>query len=141
MTRRRFYVPRDLIQENCATLPPNQAHHLRDVLRLGSGEIVEIFDGAGSGYRGEVELRGSEVLVRTLKIIPAPQSPFQLTLAAALIKSTKFEWMLEKSTELGVDEIIPATSFIPTAAAPAWPPTSWVLEIRRPCSGCQRGAG
>ncbi len=107
MTRRRFYVPRDLIQENSATLPPTQAHHLRDVLRLRSGDIVEIFDGAGSGYSGEVELTGSDVLVRNLKIIPSAGSPFQLTLAAALIKPTKFEWMLEKSTELGVDEIIP----------------------------------
>jgi 16S rRNA (uracil1498-N3)-methyltransferase len=107
MIRRRFYVPRDLIQENSAALPPIQAHHLRDVLRLRSGEIVDIFDGAGAGYTGEVEFLGSEVFVRSLKNNPAPESPFHLTLAAALIKTAKFEWMLEKLTELGIDEIIP----------------------------------
>jgi 16S rRNA (uracil1498-N3)-methyltransferase len=107
MTRRRFYVPRDLIKEGSAALPPTQAHHLRDVLRLHSGDIVEIFDGAGSGYTGEVELRDSDVFIRSLKNIPSPESSIHLTLAAALIKSAKFEWMLEKSTELGVDAIIP----------------------------------
>jgi 16S rRNA (uracil1498-N3)-methyltransferase len=107
MTRRRFYVPRDLIQEDRATLPPIQAHHLRNVLRLRTGDTVEIFDGEGCGYTGEVELRVSEVWVRALKSIPSPESPFHLTLAAALIRPAKYEWMLEKSTELGVDEIIP----------------------------------
>jgi 16S rRNA (uracil1498-N3)-methyltransferase len=107
MTRRRFYVPRDLIREGCAALPAGQAHHLRDVLRIRSGEIVEIFDGAGSGYTGKVEMCGPAVFVRGLTEIQSSASPFRVTLAAALIKSAKFEWMLEKATELGVDEIIP----------------------------------
>jgi 16S rRNA (uracil1498-N3)-methyltransferase len=107
MTRRRFYVPRDLIHDDRATLPSIQAHHLRNVLRLRTGDTVEIFDGAGSGYTGEVELQTSGVCVRALKSIPSPESPFHLILAAALIKPAKFEWMLEKSTELGINEIIP----------------------------------
>ena len=107
MTRRRFYVPRDSIQNSVATFPPGQAHHLRDVLRMGTGDVVEIFDGSGSGYLGEVELKGSEVLVRGLKSISSLESPFRLILAAALIKSAKFELVLQKATELGVSEIIP----------------------------------
>jgi len=107
MTRRRFYVPRGSIREDVAALPSDQAHHLRDVLRMESGDVVEIFDGAGRGYTGEVQLHGPEVLVRRLRTIVLPESPFRLTLAAALIKPSKFEWMLEKATELGVDEIIP----------------------------------
>jgi len=107
MTRRRFYVPRDSIQNGVATLPPGQVHYLRDVLRMAAGDVVEIFDGSGSGYLGEVELKGSEVLVRGLKSIPSLESPFRLILAAALIKSAKFELVLQKATELGVSEIIP----------------------------------
>jgi 16S rRNA (uracil1498-N3)-methyltransferase len=107
MTRRRFYVPRDLIQKDHATLPPIQAHHLRNVLRLRTGDRVEIFDGAGAGYAGEVEIRASGVSVRALEPIPSSESPFHLTLAAALIKPARYEWILEKSTELGVSEIIP----------------------------------
>ncbi len=107
MTRRRFYVPRDSIQDDIAILPPRQSHHLRHVLRMDSGDAVEIFDGAGTGYAGEVELRGSEVQIRNLKRLPSIQSPFQVILAAALIKPARFEWMLQKVTELGVDEIFP----------------------------------
>jgi 16S rRNA (uracil1498-N3)-methyltransferase len=119
MTRHRFYVPRDLIREDTATLPPGQAHHLRDVLRIRSGDVVEIFDGAGSGYSGEVELRGSEVIIRGLVSLSCPESPFHVTLAAALIKSAKFEWVLEKSTELGVDAIIPLNTRLSDIRIPA----------------------
>ena len=79
MTRKRFFVPRDSIRGGIATLPPDQAYHLRHVLRLGTGDVVEFFDGEGGRYIGEVELHGPEVWVRRL----------------------------QKATELGVEEIIP----------------------------------
>ena len=119
MTRRRFYVPRDLIRDGVAILPPTQSHHLTDVLRMRSGDTVEIFDGIGAGYEGRVEVRGSEVSIRDLARVPCPQSPFHVTLAAALIKPAKFEWILEKSTELGIDEIIPLKTRLSDIRIPA----------------------
>jgi 16S rRNA (uracil1498-N3)-methyltransferase len=107
MSRRRFYVPRDSIREGIAALPPGQAHHLLDVLRLGAGDVVEVFDGEGNGYVGEVELHDSGVFVCRLKSLPSSSLTDRLILAAALIKSAKFEWMLQKTTELGVSEIVP----------------------------------
>jgi 16S rRNA (uracil1498-N3)-methyltransferase len=107
MTRRRFYVPPDSIQDGIAVLPSSQAHHLRHVLRIGSGERVEIFDGKGRGYIGSVDLQGADVVIRGLQEIPSKDSPVSLKLAAALIKPAKFEWMLQKGTELGVDAFIP----------------------------------
>ena len=107
MIRRRFYVPQDSIRDGVATLPDGQARHLRTVLRIRAGETVEIFDGKGNGYAGEVELHGSEVRIGRLQSVPFRESAARLILAAALIKYTKFEWMLEKATELGVSEIVP----------------------------------
>jgi 16S rRNA (uracil1498-N3)-methyltransferase len=107
MARRRFYVPQDSIRDGIAALPDSQAHHLRNVLRISPGEVVEIFDGRGRGYSGEVELHASEVVIRRLQSLPAQESSSRLILAAALIKSAKFEWMLQKASELGVDEIVP----------------------------------
>jgi len=107
MSRRRFYVPRDSIRDGVASLPPTEAHHLRDVLRMKAGDTVEIFDDSGTGYTGEVVLQNSGVLVQKLENLPSLESSFHLILAAALIKSAKFEWMLQKATELGVDRIIP----------------------------------
>jgi len=107
MTRRRFYVPRDSIQNATAYLPPDQSHHLRDVLRIESGETVEVLDGEGAGYVGEVAFEDSVVVVRRLQPLPCLQTRAPIILAAALIKPSKFEWVLQKSTELGVHEIIP----------------------------------
>ena len=107
MTRRRFFVPRDAIQNGIAHLPEDQSHHLRDVLRIIEGESVEIFDGEGSGYIGNVVFRDSCVTVHHLEKLPSQEPNLPLVLAAALIKPSKFEWMLQKATELGVFEIIP----------------------------------
>lgn len=107
MARRRFFVPPESVTGPSAVLPEVQAHHLRDVLRIGAGEAVEIFDGTGRGWAGEVAYSGSRVLVCGLEPLAARQPGIHVILAAALIKPARFEWMLEKATELGVDEVIP----------------------------------
>jgi 16S rRNA (uracil1498-N3)-methyltransferase len=80
---------------------------LRDVLRLQTGDTAEIFDGEGRTYVGDVVLHGSEVLVRGLRSVSSYGSRGHLILAAALIRPARFEWALEKATELGVAEIYP----------------------------------
>lgn len=111
MTRRRFYVPAQSISADTAVLPPEQAHHLRDVLRLSVGDQVELFDGQGNGYTGIITDNSGEVRVGRLERQVSPQIPRpRLTLAAALIKPDRFEWMLQKATELGADEFIPLTT-------------------------------
>jgi 16S rRNA (uracil1498-N3)-methyltransferase len=107
MALRRFYVPPESIHHGRAQLPADQAHHLRDVLRIPPGATVEVFDGAGNGYAGEVEFCGTDIFINRLKNLPYQASPIRLILAAALIKPAKFELVLEKATELGVDEILP----------------------------------
>jgi 16S rRNA (uracil1498-N3)-methyltransferase len=108
MSRRRFFVPQTQIQNGTAVLPLDQAHHLRDVLRLRAGDEIELFDGAGNQYVGKVKLSQSEVTVHSLRALAAvPQSETPLVLASALIKSDRFEWILQKGTELGVSEFIP----------------------------------
>jgi 16S rRNA (uracil1498-N3)-methyltransferase len=113
MSRRRFFVPREQIRDGVASLPPDQVHHLRDVLRLKAGEVVEVFDGEGCGYLGKVQVHGTHIRIEGLEELPLPeQSRVWITLAPALIKSDRFEWILQKATELGADEIIPvATRF------------------------------
>jgi 16S rRNA (uracil1498-N3)-methyltransferase len=119
MTRRRFFVPQDSIREGIAILPADQVHHLRHVLRIRHGEEVEIFDGKGNGYWGEVEFRGSGVGIGRLQSLPVRESSLRLILAAALIKPAKFEWMLQKATELGVDDVVPLNTRLSDLQIPA----------------------
>ncbi len=142
MSRRRFFVPADSVQNGVADLPPDQAHHLRDVLRLGSGEIVEIFDGAGHGYVGEVDIRDSRVFVRGLKLLPVEAPKARLVLAAALIKPAKFEWILQKAAELGADDIIPLKTRLCEIDIPAAKITPrlerWDRIVREAAKQCRR---
>jgi 16S rRNA (uracil1498-N3)-methyltransferase len=108
MPQRRFFVPRDQIHNGIASLPADQSHHLSHVLRLRPGDEVEIFDGEGAGYIGEVGASCSEIRIRKKSpaslVTPAKR---HLMLAPALIKADRFEWILQKATELGVEEFAP----------------------------------
>ena len=112
MTKRRFHAPVDAFAHNASTvqLSGDEARHLRGVLRLGPGDRVYVFDGIGHEYECEVA-EGGKDLVR-LKIIdevePArPESPLKITLAVSLLKSDKFDLVVQKATELGVFSIAP----------------------------------
>jgi 16S rRNA (uracil1498-N3)-methyltransferase len=111
MSRRRFFVPSEQIRQGVALLSPDQAHHLRNVLRLRDGDTVEIFDGTGKQFEGKVALFASEVRVGHIQEISASsRTPIRLALAVALIKPDRFEWILQKGTELGVNRFIPLTA-------------------------------
>jgi len=104
-------VATHLIAGDSAILLPEQAHHLRNVLRLSAGDAVELFDGEGHRYSGVVEQLGPEVRIgRIVKHHSIGGPPPQLVVAAGLIKQDRFEWMLEKATELGVDEFVLLTT-------------------------------
>jgi len=112
MTRRRFYTPQAAFapDELSATLGPEETRHLRDVLRLESGDEVYVFNGAGREFKCAVEViaRDSTKLRVVSEVPPArPESPLDLTIAIALLKGEKFDLAIQKLTELGVNQISP----------------------------------
>jgi 16S rRNA (uracil1498-N3)-methyltransferase len=115
MTRRRFFAPPDRFAPDGLTvkLAADEARHLRDVLRLGRGDEVFVFDGEGREFRCSVEetLRDSATLKIGGEVEPAsPESLLRLTLAVALLKGEKFDWVVQKATELGAVHIIPVVT-------------------------------
>ncbi len=107
---RRFYAPPENFNQAQITLSLEETRHLRDVLRLGRGEKILVFDGAGKEFLGEIETIGKKET--SLQIIEevqplAPESALDLTLAAALLKGEKFELVIQKAVELGVTRFIP----------------------------------
>lgn len=112
MGRRRFYAPPGAFKSHAqtVTLETDEARHLREVLRLKPGDEVFVFDGAGKEFRCAIESsrRDSAVLKILEEVEPArPESTLQLTLAVALLKSDKFDLVVQKSTELGVVHLVP----------------------------------
>jgi 16S rRNA (uracil1498-N3)-methyltransferase len=115
MTRRRFYAPPDAFSSDLKslTLQAEEARHLRDVLRLRPGDRVHVFDGAGKEFECSIEESRKETaqLKVLAEVAPArPESPLQLTLAVALLKSDKFDLVVQKATELGVARIVPVAT-------------------------------
>lgn len=97
----------DAVEGGLAALDGEDARHLTRVLRAQAGQRYEITD-SQSAYLAEiVEARGDRVLFRVIDPIETPPPPVRITLCVALIKFDRFEWIIEKATELGVDRVLP----------------------------------
>lgn len=117
----RFYSPPPLPLSGTFDLPPDAAHHASRVLRLRVGDAVEIFDGIGNECQGLIADLGSNRV--TVAEITASgnkrESPLHIVLAQALSGSEKMDWIIQKSTELGVTEIQPLATDRSVAKLPA----------------------
>lgn len=107
---RRFHASVERIQSEKITLNIEETRHLRDVLRLKETENVQIFDGAGREFLCRIESIGKKET--QLKIIEeiasvAPESDLDLTLGVALLKGEKFDLIVQKAVELGVNRLVP----------------------------------
>ena len=109
MQRHRFFAQPAQFTLSTVTLDADESHHLLRVLRLGKGARVFVFDGNGTEWECEVALgsKNSVVLDLIRKLDDVVESPLQLTLAQSLIKGDKFDWVVQKASELGVTRIVP----------------------------------
>ncbi len=105
MSRRRFFV--DQFHHGQAVIAGERARHLRTVLRVQPGQILELSD-TRRLYLARVARATHDTVTFHLEdeLDPPPPLP-ELTLLAAIIKFDRFEWMLEKSTELAVTKVVP----------------------------------
>ena len=90
-----------------AELRGEEARHLTRVLRAEAGQRYEISDGHAAYLAEIAEARGPLVVFRVIVPLDTPAQPLHITLCAALIKFDRFEWLVEKVTELGVERILP----------------------------------
>ncbi len=104
----RFYLPGPL-DDPKLLLAGTEAHHLSQVLRLGPGARVVLFDGTGSEVTAQVigvskrnvSLEPCSEVRTTGRIVPT------VTLAVAPPKGDRFRWLVEKATELNVTRLVP----------------------------------
>ena len=108
MARRMFYV--ELTRGGRAEICGEGAVHLRKVLRAERGQRYEVSDNE-TLYLAEIaDISKDRVEFELVERIEAPVLPVRLHLLAALVKFDRFEWIIEKATELGVDAITPVVA-------------------------------
>lgn len=105
MARRRFFVGE--ISGGMAALEAEEAHHLVRVLRAEVGQRFEISDNRSVWLAEISEVASRRVVFRVVEPVESREMPVRVVLFASLIKFDRFEWMVEKATELGAAAIVP----------------------------------
>jgi 16S rRNA (uracil1498-N3)-methyltransferase len=103
--RRRFFV--EAFAGGTACLTGDAAHHLGRVLRAEPGQLYELSD-AASVFLARVErVSGDRIDFALLEKLPAVRASLDVSILLAIAKFDRYEWALEKATELGVNTIVP----------------------------------
>lgn len=84
-----------------------EAHHARNVLRLRPGEEVELFDDQGNKARAVIERCDAKRVTVGVPQLESAAECSGITVAAAVPKGERADWMMEKLSELGIDRFIP----------------------------------
>ncbi len=110
-------IPRFFVRSDAIDLAANvvafddvaQVKQITGVLRLGRGDKIDVLDGSGTIYRVCLSDIGKKSVVCTIeeKLDAVPGFAFSLSIALPLLRGERFEWAIEKLTELGVSEIVP----------------------------------
>ncbi len=107
----RFFVEPTLLAgtPDNIVLPDKLAHQVRDVLHLAIGEQLVLLDNSGDEVLATVaKSNRAGVEVQYVERRPGPDEPsVRIILCQGLLKSARFEWVLEKGTELGVAVFVP----------------------------------
>lgn len=88
-------------------LEADGAHHLRNVLRLTVGTEVELFDDGGSVAVGTISAIEPQVVVEVSSVTRSAYTAPAITVASAIPKGERADWMIEKLSELGCARFIP----------------------------------
>jgi 16S rRNA (uracil1498-N3)-methyltransferase len=101
---RRFFVEGDWKAGEIIRLPKDEGRHLQQVLRLSLNATIEVTNGKGLLGFALIQSMEGGVSVRLEKVWTAPKGS-ALILLMAVIKGPRLDWVVEKATELGVEQI------------------------------------
>ncbi|MBW1787518.1 MAG: 16S rRNA (uracil(1498)-N(3))-methyltransferase [Deltaproteobacteria bacterium] len=109
---KRFFVNDIQVRDGRCAIRGSEAGHISRVMRMGPGERFILMDGKGRRYRALIERSDHrEVVVALERTLPVPEpSPLTVDLCQALLKSRAMDYLVRKTSELGVDVIRPFSS-------------------------------
>jgi 16S rRNA (uracil1498-N3)-methyltransferase len=108
----RIYTQQDLAADTLLTLEPGPSHHISRVLRMAAGGALTVFNGRGGEYQATIEELDKKSVRLSLQEHNRREleSPLHMELGIALSRGDRFDWVIQKATELGVASIAPLVS-------------------------------
>ena len=110
MKLQRFFIePKNILEKQVTVTDRDTLNQIKRVLRLRVGERVIFLDGSGKEYESEIsELNPESLRAEILSVSENKNEPeLKITICQALCKKDKFEWILQKGTEVGAADFIP----------------------------------
>ena len=108
----RFFIPKDWIEQDSVTITGEPLHQIGYVLRLKPTDHIMVLDNSGWEFEVEIEwITKEQIKAKVVSRKPGRGEPgIKITLYQALLKSDKFELVLQKGVELGVTTFVPFIS-------------------------------
>jgi len=111
LTIPRIFLPCPMEVGYLCDLREEDQTYVQSVLRFKKNDHLVVFDGQGHEYQAMIrEIKDNHTTVEILKKNQIQEKPIRITLAQALPKAGKMDFIIQKATELGVDRIIPFQS-------------------------------
>ena len=108
MTVPRFFLEPNRWAVAAPELNPDEAHHFIHVLRGREQAPIEVFDGRGQVARAAITSVGhGRVVLGLQEVRTVPPPAVEIILYQALPKGSRWDWLIEKATEIGVARIVP----------------------------------
>jgi len=109
MNLRRFYIEETEKKDGLCIIPEKEAKHMIKVLRMKQGDRFILMNYKGERFEARIEgISRFEVSARIIKELPKPpSSPVSINICQAVIKTRMMDYMVEKTSELGVSRITP----------------------------------
>jgi len=104
-----FYNPNVKAEDKEIIFPKDESKHIVKVLRKKEGDLLNVTNGNGNIFKTEITLvTPQQCIAKVMEVETQPEPDYYLHLAVAPTKmNDRFEWFLEKATEIGINEITP----------------------------------
>lgn len=106
----KFFTARENITENQIIIDSEDAKHIKKVLRLDTGDEITVCDGRGIDYTAVIRETESNRIICDIKDSKKcdTEPELKVTLYQGLPKAAKMDYIIQKTTELGISRIVPA---------------------------------
>lgn len=108
----KFFVEPDYVQPPNIEITGTDVKHIKSVLRLKVGDMIEVADGTGKEYQAEIGSINSDSVFAVIKetFLTQKEPPLDVYLLQGLPKGEKMEFIIQKCTEIGIKKIIPIST-------------------------------